>query len=202
MISFVSGRVAEITVDSAVIEVGGIGLSLHCTPGTLAGLRLGEKATLPSTLIVREDSLTLYGFADADERGAFDILIGITGIGPRIAQAVLAVLTAEQLRTAVATEDLATLCKVPGIGKKSAERMVLELRDRLGPPRGGSATVPAQAGATGDERRIQVHGALTNLGWSARDAEAAWESAIEQAGGDGAVPDLLRLALQSLGRSA
>lgn len=201
MISFVSGRVAELALDSAVLEVGGIGLHLKCTPGTLAGLRIGEQATLPSTLIVREDSLTLFGFADADERAAFEILIGISGIGPRIAQAVLAVLSAEQLRAAVAAEDLATLCTVPGIGKKSAERMVLELRDRLGPPRGAGATIPAPAAPAEDERRGQVHGALVNLGWSARDADAAWEAVLEQTQGDGEVPDLLRLALRTLSRS-
>lgn len=202
MISFVSGRVAELNLDSAVIEVGGIGLSLHCTPGTLAGLRLGEQATLPSALIVREDSLTLYGFADADERAVFDILIGVNGIGPRMAQTVLAVLSPEDLRAAVTAEDKATLSKVPGVGPKLAARMALELKDRLGPPRGSSGTVPVQAIPTEDERRIQVHGALTNLGWSARDAESAWESVLEQTGGSGEVPELLRLALRTLGKSA
>ncbi len=207
MISFVSGRVAELRVDSAVIEVGGIGLSVNCTPGTLAGLRLGEKATLPSALIVREDSLTLFGFADADERAIFDILIGITGIGPKIAQAALAVLTPDQLRGAVATKDLATLCKIPGVGKKGAERMVLELKDRIGAPRGGLALVPAPAVPVEDERRTQVHGALLGLGWSVREADAAWDSVLEQSAADGQdpstapVPELLRLALRTLSRS-
>ncbi|MGQ0842677.1 MAG: Holliday junction branch migration protein RuvA [Sporichthyaceae bacterium] len=201
MISFVSGRVAEVGLDAVVIEVGGIGLSLKCTPATLAGLRLGEKATMPSALVVREDSLTLYGFADADERAVFDILVGITGIGPRTAQAVLAVLEPDRLRAAVAVDDLATLCKVPGIGKKGAERMVLELRDRIGPPRGGLSLVPAQPASAEDERRAQVHGALVNLGWSARDAETAWEAVAAQTGEEAEVPELLRLALRTLGKS-
>jgi Holliday junction DNA helicase RuvA len=204
----VSGRVAELHVDSAVIEVGGIGLSVNCTPGTLAGLRLGERATLPSTLIVREDSLTLFGFADADERAVFDVLLGITGIGPRIAQAALAVLTPDQLRGAVATKDLAMLCKIPGVGKKGAERMVLELKDRIGAPRGGLALVPAPATSVEDERRTQVHGALLNLGWSVKEADTAWDAVLEQSAVAGqdpntvAVPDLLRLALRTLSRSS
>lgn len=208
MISFVSGRVAGLTVDSAVLEVGGIGFSLYCTPGTLADLRVGEQATMPSALIVREDSLTLYGFADADERAVFDVLLAVSGIGPRLAQAVLAVLDPERLRVAVAAEDLTTLTKVPGIGRKGAARIVLELKDRLGPPRGGVAHLPARAAPVSEDRRTQVHGALLNLGWSTREADAAWESVVEQARADGddpaatAVPDLLRLALRTLGRSA
>ncbi|MGQ0466791.1 MAG: Holliday junction branch migration protein RuvA [Sporichthyaceae bacterium] len=203
MISFVSGRVAEIGLDCAVLEVGGIGLSLHCTPGTLRGLRLGEHATLSSALIVREDSLTLFGFADAEERAVFDVLIGITGIGPKMAQAVLSALTPEQLRLAVASEDKATLNKVSGVGPKLAARMVLELKDRIGPPRGTGATIPGPAAPVEDARRTQVHGALLNLGWSAREADAAWDSVVEQADPEGAeVPELLRLALRTLGKSA
>lgn len=208
MISFVSGRVAELTVDSAVVEVGGIGFSLHCTPGTLAGLRVGEQASLPSALIVREDSLTLFGFADADERAVFEILLTVSGVGPRLAQAMLAVLDPERLRAAVAAEDLATLVKVPGIGRKGAARIVLEIKDRLGPPRGGIAHVPAPAAPAEDAQRAQVHGALLNLGWSAREADAAWDAVVEQTWAEGAdpsaaaVPDLLRLALRTLGRTA
>jgi len=199
MISFVSGRVAALGPDAAVLEVGGIGLSVQCTPNTLAGLRLGERAHLASALIVREDSLTLYGFADEDERVVFEQLLTTTGIGPRIAQAMLAVHDPDALRRAVAAEDLNALMKVPGIGRKGAQRVVLELKDRLGPPRGGPG-VPAQAGPRADDRRNQVHAALLNLGWSARDADAALDVATAEAGEDGAVPDLLRLALRTLGR--
>ncbi|HEY3604333.1 MAG TPA: Holliday junction branch migration protein RuvA [Sporichthyaceae bacterium] len=199
MISFVSGRVAALGPDAAVIEVGGIGLSVQCTPNTLAELRVGDRAHLPSTLIVREDSLTLYGFADTDERAVFDLLLTASGIGPRLAQATLAVHDPDSLRRAVATEDFKALCKVPGIGQKGAQRMVLELKDRLGPPRGGPG-VPAQAGPV-DSRRDQVHSALLNLGWSARDADAALDVAIEDAEPDVSVPVLLRQALRTLGRA-
>lgn len=199
MISFVSGRVAALGPDAAVVEVGGIGLSVQCTPNTLAGLRLGERAQLASALIVREDSLTLYGFADEDERVVFEQLLTTTGIGPRIAQAMLAVHDPDALRRAVATEDLNALMKVPGIGRKGAQRVVLELKDRLGPPRGGPG-VPAQASPLCDDRRGQVHAALLNLGWSARDADAALDVATAGASGDVSVPDLLRLTLRTLGR--
>jgi Holliday junction DNA helicase RuvA len=198
MISFVSGRVAALGPDAAVLEVGGIGLSVQCTPNTLAGLRLGERAQLASALIVREDSLTLYGFADEDERVVFEQLLTTTGIGPRIAQAMLAVHSPDALRHAVAAEDLNALMKVPGIGRKGAQRVVLELKDRLGPPRGGPG-VPAQPTPLADDRRSQVHAALLNLGWSARDADAALDVATAEAG-DTSVPELLRLALRTLGR--
>jgi Holliday junction DNA helicase RuvA len=200
MISFVSGRVAALGPDAAVIEVGGIGLSVQCTPNTLAELRVGDRAHLPSTLIVREDSLTLYGFADTDERAVFDLLLTASGVGPRLAQAMLAVHDPDSLRRAVATEDLKALTRVPGIGQKGAQRIVLELKDRLGPPRGGPG-VPAQAAPAGDSRRDQVHGALLNLGWSTRDADAALDVALAEAEGELSVPALLRSALRTLGHA-
>ena len=202
MIAFVSGRVAEIAPDGAVVEVGGVGLSLSCTPGTLAGLRLGEPAKLATALIVREDSLTLYGFADADERAVFELLLTITGIGPRLAQAMLAVHDPEALRRAVATEDLNALVKVPGIGRKGAQRIVLELKDRLGPPRGTPA-VPGRARPVAPAWQEPVHGALLNLGWSAREADDAVEKLAAEAGGaPGDVATMLRAALQLLGGRA
>jgi Holliday junction DNA helicase RuvA len=202
MIAFVSGRVAEIAPDGAVVEVGGVGLSLSCTPGTLAGLRLGEQAKLATALIVREDSLTLYGFADADERAVFELLLTITGIGPRLAQAMLAVHDPEALRRAVATEDLNALVKVPGIGRKGAQRIVLELKDRLGPPRGTPA-VPGPARPVTPAWQEPVHGALLNLGWSAREADDAVEKLAAEAGGaPGDVATMLRAALKLLGGRA
>ena len=137
MIAFVAGRVAALAPDGVVVEVGGIGLSVQCTPGTLAGLRVGEPTNLPTSLVVREDSLTLYGFADEDERVVFELLQTASGVGPRLAQAMLAVHSPEALRLAVAAEDLVALTQVPGIGRKGAQRIVLELKDRLGPSSGG-----------------------------------------------------------------
>ncbi len=207
MINFVAGRVAALGLDAAVVEVGGIGLSLQCAPGTLAGLRLGERAHLPATLLVREDSLTLYGFADDDERSVFELLLSISGIGPRLALGMLAVHDPDALRRAVATEDLTALMKVSGIGRKGAQRIVLELKDKLGPPHGAGATVPAQVRGAEPMWRDQVHGALLNLGWSAREAEQALDAvaadaeAAGTAAEDAEVSMMLRMALKTLGRA-
>ncbi|MDQ4085203.1 MAG: Holliday junction branch migration protein RuvA, partial [Actinomycetota bacterium] len=142
MIAFVHGRVAAVGLDSAVVEVGGIGLQVLCTPGTLATLRPGEQARLPTSMVVREDSLTLFGFADEDERALFELLQTASGVGPKLAQAMLAVHGPEELRRAVAGDDIAALTRVPGIGRKGAQRIVLELKDRIGAP---GAAGPAQA---------------------------------------------------------
>lgn len=176
MIASVSGTVEVLSPGSAVVDVGGVGVLVWCTPSTLARLRVGERARLATTLVVRETELTLYGFRDADERDVFEILQGAAGVGPRLAQAVLGVHSPDVIRRAVAEEDLATLTKVPGIGRKSAQRIVLDLRDRLGPPSSpvppqrAAAPPPAAAdprlGAAGE----QVRDALVGLGYSAKEA--------------------------------
>jgi holliday junction DNA helicase RuvA len=151
VIASVRGRVAAVSPDHAVIEVGGVGLAVQCAPATLASLRTGEPARLATSLVVREDSLTLYGFADDDAKQLFELLQTASGVGPRLAQAVLAVYSPDAVRTAIATGDTATLTRVPGIGKKGAERLVLELRDRIGPV-GGTDAGPG-AGRTGLDGR-------------------------------------------------
>ncbi len=210
MIAFVAGRVAGVGPDGAVVEVGGVGLSVHCTPGTLAGLRIGDGVRLPTSLVVREESLTLYAFADEDERVVFDLLQTASGVGPRLAQAMLAVHEPDTLRRAVATEDLAALTQVPGIGKKGAQRIVLELKDRLGPPTAASSGSGRPASTTTNgvaAWRDQLHGALVGLGWSGREADEAVGHATteaEQALAEGAAPDvavLLRSALRTLSRA-
>jgi len=148
MIAHVAGPVAAVAPEGAVIDVGGIGLLVQCTPGTLARLRLGEQARVATSLVVREDSLTLYGFASEDERNTFELLQTASGVGPRLAQAMLAVLTPDALRRAVAAEDLATLTSVPGIGRKGAQRIVLELAGRLGAPGELPGSAPAAGGAS------------------------------------------------------
>src|SRR3954454_142951 len=142
MIAFVSGQVTAAGPDGAVVDVGGGGLSVLCTPATLASLRVGERAHVPTSLVVREDSLTLYGFADDDERSVFELLQTASGVGPRLALAMLAVHTPNALRRAVATKDVTALTKVPGIGRKGAQRIVLELKDRLGLPLDGLDDTP------------------------------------------------------------
>ncbi|MGI8334662.1 Holliday junction branch migration protein RuvA [Actinomadura scrupuli] len=204
MIAFVSGKVASAGVDGAVLDVGGVGLSVQCTPATLATLRVGDPAHVPTSLIVREDSLTLYGFADEDERAVFELLQTASGIGPRLALAVLATHTPDGLRRAVAAEDLNALMKVSGIGRKGAQRLVLELKDRLGGPV-GEGTGPAAPARTA-AWRDQVHAGLINLGWTARDADAAVDAVaadLALQGGTEVPPiaTLLRAALKKLSPS-
>jgi Holliday junction DNA helicase RuvA len=204
MIASVRGVVLAAGLDAAVIEVGGVGLRCHTTPGTAASLRPGAEAVLATTLIVREESLTLYGFADEDERAVFDLVLTVSGVGPRLALAMLAVHTPDGLRRAVSGGDLVALTKVPGIGKKGAERIVLELRDKIGMPTSaaGSSNAPRPAAA---DWTAQVRAALVGLGWSARQADDAVVAVTPEAVGPeaGEGPDvsaLLRAALRELGR--
>ncbi len=199
MIASLRGTVTEIGPDSAVLEVGGLGLRVQCAPDTLAGLTVGRSATVPTALVVREDSLTLFGFADTDERVVFDLLQTATGVGPRLAQAVLAVLRPDDVRRAVLAEDLVTLTKVPGIGRKVGQRLVLELGDRLGPPVGGAVAGPLLAGPAW---RGPVHAGLVNLGWSAREIDQVLDELTDSGtlAADAGVPDALRVALGRLDR--
>ena len=198
MIASVRGVVLSAGLDSAVIEVGGVGLLLHTTAATAASLRPGAEAALATMLVVREESLTLYGFAEEQERAVFTLVQTVSGVGPRLALAMLAIHAPEGIRRAIAGGDLAALTKVPGIGKKGAERIVLELRDRIGDP---SGAVSSQArGPAADQASAQVHDALVGLGWSSRQAEDA-VVAVTPEGGDGSdVSALLRAALRELGR--
>jgi len=199
VIASVHGRVAALGPDGVVVEVGGVGLAVSCAPGTLARLRVGQPARLATSLVVREDSLTLYGFPDDDERSLFELLQTASGVGPRLAQAVLAVLPPTEVRRAVATADVPALTRVPGIGKKGAERLVLELRDRVGsveqpPASGAGAVTPVAPG------RDQVRQALVGLGWTAREAEEAVAAVAPEPPAEPTdVPTLLRAALRVLG---
>ncbi|MCQ4044222.1 Holliday junction branch migration protein RuvA [Streptantibioticus rubrisoli] len=203
MIAFVSGPVAALSPDTAVVEVGGVGMSVQCTPGTLAALRVGERARLATSLVVREDSLTLYGFADDDERQVFELLQTASGVGPRLAQAMLAVHSPDALRLAVARDDEKALTAVPGIGKKGAQRLLLELKDRLGAPL-GTGTTPTPAATAPPPWRDQLHAALVGLGYQPRQADEAVAAVAPEAEADGGTPNvsaLLRSALKTLGRA-
>jgi Holliday junction DNA helicase RuvA len=177
-----------------------VGLALHCTPGTLAGLRVGAEARLATSLVVREDSLTLYGFADDDEKHVFELLQTASGVGPRLAQAVLAVHSPDTVRKAIANADATTLIRVPGIGKKGAERLILELRDRIGPV---PVTAPNGTRVGGVEKwPEQVREALVGLGWTVGQAEQAVHAVAETIDGETpAVPVLLKQAIRVLGRA-
>ncbi|MCU1667130.1 MAG: Holliday junction helicase RuvA [Blastococcus sp.] len=210
MIASVNGRVAAVSPDGAVVEVGGVGLAVQCTPGTIARLQVGETARLSTSLVVREDSLTLYGFADDDERSLFELLQTANGVGPRLAQAVLAIHPPREVRRAVSMADVKALMQVPGIGKKGAERLILELRDRLGSIN-SDTSLDAPAGlpsvAPVAPWRDQLSSALVSLGWTPKEADAAVVQlapvADEQivASGSVEIAVLLRQALQLLGRS-
>ncbi|GAA2587580.1 Holliday junction branch migration protein RuvA [Streptomyces tubercidicus] len=205
MIAFVSGPVAALAPDSAVVEVGGIGMAVQCTPDTLSGLRIGQQAKLATSLVVREDSLTLYGFADDDERQTFELLQTASGVGPRLAQAMLAVHSPDALRLAVATGDEKALTAVPGIGKKGAQKLLLEFKDRLGEPVGSGRAGVGSAVTAG--WRDQLHAALIGLGYATREADEAVAAVTPQAeaavakGGAPQVPQLLKAALQTLNRA-
>jgi Holliday junction DNA helicase RuvA len=204
MIAHLRGTVAGLAPDGAVIEVGGVGMRVQCTPGTLAALKPGETAQVATSLVVREDSLTLFGFVTDDERNVFELLQTASGVGPRLALAMLAVHSPDALRRAVSAEDLRALTMVPGIGQKGAQRIVLELRDRLGPP--GDAALPGtRAVARVASWRDQVQSGLVNLGYAPRDADLAI-AALEEEGVTGAdggevnVATVLRAALRKLGK--
>jgi len=199
MIASVRGVVVAIAPDSAVIEVGGVGLQVQCAPGTLAGLRTGAEARLATSMVVREDSLTLYGFADDDEKHLFELLQTASGVGPRLAQAILAVHQPDVVRRAIAGGDLATLTRVPGIGKKGAEKLVIELRDRIGPLPIGDG---APAGVLNGAWQEQVRQGVLALGWTAAQAEQAVAALAESIDGEvPPVPALLRSAIRLLGKA-
>jgi Holliday junction DNA helicase RuvA len=198
MIAFVRGRVAAVTLSSAVVEVGGIGLEVMCTPGTLATLRPGQEATLPTSMVVREDSLTVFGFRDDDEKSMFELVQTASGVGPKVAQAITAVLAPDDLRRAIASDDVKTLTRVPGIGQKGAQRIILELKDRIGPP---TAAGPAAFPASAEPWRGQVQQGLVGLGWSTKDADRAVDAVADQVGDEPDVGALLRAALRTLSKA-
>lgn len=199
MIASVRGPVLSISLDHAVIEVGGVGMAVYATPSTLAGLRRGEEARLATSLIVREDSLTLYGFADAESRDLFGLLQTASGVGPRLALATLAVLSPEQLCHALADGNLTTLTQVPGVGRKSAERLILELRDKVGTPAGTSLDGDEAAAVDRSRLRSEVTEALVGLGFSAKQAESTVETVLAADGAPTDTSAVLRQALATLG---
>jgi holliday junction DNA helicase RuvA len=196
MISSVRGEVLSVGLDHVVVEVGGVGLSVQATPATLAMLRRGEQARLHTALVVREDSLTLFGFADAEARDLFGLLQTVSGIGPRLALAALAVLDPDKLRAALAEGNITVLTQVPGIGRKGAERLTLELRDKV---TAAGAAGPEAVPVAGTAVRAEVVEALTGLGFPAKQAEQAVDKVL--AGGEPAdTSGVLRAALTTLGR--
>jgi Holliday junction DNA helicase RuvA len=202
MIASVRGRVAALGPDGAVVEVGGVGLAVSCSPGTLARLRVGDDARLSTSLVVREDSLTLYGFTDDDERSLFELLQTANGVGPKLAQTILGVYPPREVRRAIATSDYATLVKVPGIGRKGAEKIVIELRDRIGAIDGSDGSGADLAGVTAVAPwKDQVLHALAGLGFTGREAAEALDTVASDSSDNPEVAVILRRAIQLLGRT-
>lgn len=203
MIASVRGVVLSVALDRTVLEVGGVGLAVRATPGTLATLRRGETAYLATTLVVREDSLTLFGFGSDEARDLFELVQSVTGVGPKIALALLAVFPPDDLRQALGSGDVNALTRAPGIGKKGAERLVLELRDKVGvvPGTAGQPTGGVTAAVVWRDKLIE---ALTGLGWTVKQAgdtvDALAAESDDPAVQSGDVGVLLRRALALLGR--
>jgi holliday junction DNA helicase RuvA len=193
MIASVRGEVLDIALDHVVIEAAGVGYKVMATPSTLATLRRGSEARLIIAMIVREDSMTLYGFPDADARDLFLTLLGVSGVGPKIAQASLAVYDAPTLRCALADGDVTALTRVPGIGKRGAERMVLELRDKIGP-----VTSSGVVALNGHSVRTPVVEALVGLGFAVKQAEEATDKVLANEP-EATQSTALRAALSMLG---
>lgn len=199
MIARISGTVIAAGATWVVLDLHGFGVRALCTPATASGVRIGRPATLATSLVVREDSLTLYGFAEDDERDCFELVQSATGIGPKIAQAVVSVLPPVDLRAAIAAGNVAVLTRVPGIGVKVAQRLILELKDKVNVL---AATGAGTVSAASASWREQVKGGLEGLGWSTRDAERACDAVVPLAEADPQTPVavLMRAALRSLAK--
>lgn len=201
MIAQLTGIVQKIRLDSAILTVHGVGYLVYATPATLATLREGQDATLWTSLVVREDSMTLFGFTDFDERDVFETVQTVSGVGPRLALAMLAIHPAQALRTAVVHADIKALTKVPGIGPKVAQRIVLELSNRMAPPQSETTQTPTTP--TEDDASGQVIDALMSLGWNTKQAENAVDQVRADTGQPiitpAQVPATLRAALKILG---
>jgi len=201
LISFLRGTVAHVGLSSAVIDLNGAGMSVYATPQTLSKLHVGEEGKVFTSLIVREDSLTLFGFASDDEREVFDILLSVSGVGPRLALAVLAVHDPEAIRVAAHSGDGKAFTKVPGIGPKVAGRIVLELAGKLVPH--GTADAAAPVRSVEAVWKPQVVAAMTSLGWSEKDATSSIDKSMADSpelAERGNVAEILRATLRWLGQ--
>lgn len=202
MIASLTGTVQQLRISALILEVAGVGYLVHATPTTLSNLRVGGQTTLATSMVVREDSMTLYGFDNDDEREMFETVQTVSGVGPRLALAMLAVHTSESLRMALVQEDVKALTRIPGIGPKVAQRLLLELRGKISAP-AFAADAPGTAPAPVADQRGQVIDALVSLGWNVKAAEQAVEQVLTDTGQTlvemTAVPATLRSALKVLG---
>lgn len=199
MIAFVRGRVVSTALDGLVVDVGGIGLAVTVPVGSFADVAAGAECVIHTSMVVREDSWTLFGFRDAAQRADFEICQSVPGVGPKVALAIVATLSPRELRRAIDRSDLVALTRVPGVGRKGAARLVVELSGRLAPAADGSDHgMPGGVGDSTDSWRESVTAALVSLGWSQRDADGAADAVAPGPDGVADVPTLLRAALQVL----
>lgn len=195
MISQLRGTIISATLDGVVIDVNGVGMQVMCAPATSSSLRIGNDASLMTALVVREDSLTLYGFANSDERDMWHLVQTVSGIGPKVALAFIAVLSPEEASRALAEGDLAALTRVPGIGKKGAERLVVELKDKV-------QLTSSPSSSSSEGWRSQVRDALVGLGWSVKESDKVLDAVAKTlpAGEQQDISGILKLALQSMAK--
>jgi Holliday junction DNA helicase RuvA len=210
VIEFVRGTMVRVSSDHVVVDVSGVGIRVEAAGPTVAGLHEGEQHQIPTALVVREDSWTLYGFGSEDEREVFQSVQTVSGIGPRTAQALIGSLSATGVRQAVAAADEKSLTKAPGIGRKGAQRMILELGDRLAPPAVSNSANGLDPAIPSQEQNWHgdVHSSLVSLGWSSREARDAMDVALAKlevgpadALGELTVGEVMRAALRELNRS-
>lgn len=200
MIAHLNGTVSAVGTTWVVLDLGGFGIKALCTPATAASVRLGQPAELHTSLVVREDSLTLYGFAESEERDCFEIALGASGVGPKIAQAMMSVLSPDAFRIAIAGDDHKAISQVPGIGPKTAQKIVLELKDKVKALGAVTDLGAARQASTTAAWRDQVSQGLQGLGWSSKDADLACDHVAPLAEHETSVAVLMRAALQSLAR--
>lgn len=200
MIAHLNGTVTAVGPTWIVVDLGGFGVKVLCTPATAAAVRLGQPTELHTSLVVREDSLTLYGFAESDERDCFEIALSASGVGPKIAQAMMSVLSPDAFRVAISSDDHKAISQVPGIGPKTAQKIVLELKDKVNALGAISDLAVRSSLSTGPAWRDQVSQGLQGLGWSAKDAELACDAVAPLAEHESSVAVLMRAALQSMAR--
>ncbi|WP_024796499.1 Holliday junction branch migration protein RuvA [Tomitella biformata] len=200
MISSIRGDVLHIGLDHVVLDVGGLGYRVNATPATLGRLARGTAASLVTTLVVREDSMTLYGFTDDESRALFSLVQTVSGIGPRLAMAITSVLEPDVLKRALVDEDIKVLQRVPGIGKRTAERMVLELKDKVALGADSDSGMAAGGSTGAHAKRDHVVEGLVGLGFGQPAAEAATDAVLKESP-DAEIAAVLRSALTMLGRT-
>jgi len=190
VIAFVKGTLTDISALGAVVDVGGVGMNLLTSANALKGKKVGDQVQVPTVMVVREDHMTLYGFADANEKDMFLLLQTISGVGPRMALNLISVMGEQKLSSAIANSDIGSLTAVPGIGKKGAQRLILELSDKIASPKNSAIT----------SWRESLITALVGLGWNRKDASSAAEQ-VPTPENEADLSDSLRTALKLLSKT-